>query len=223
MDILQNISRPSIDLIFGSDTSTRLSPPNISFHHIGQTTEPVVTTGNCHIQPTCTINNCPPLDYLLIGGPTPDYAGNVPSPIRDFIMQRSNEVKAILTTCTGGLVLGATGLLDGLDATANHILIPDVSKAIAPKVNWKRDTHWVVARQQAQGQGAGLTFWTAAGAGAGMDMVAHWVKEEFENGQALLDCATSLLEWAPRDINGRFMRSVNGRGETVENGAVVKL
>lgn len=127
-------------------------------------------------------------------------------------------------------MLAATGLLDGLEATTNHIMLPGLGMAIAPKVSWKRDVNWVVSsRPRTQGQetgkglGGSVTFWTAAGAVAGMDMVAQWVREEFENGQALLDCATSLLEWAPRDVNGRFVRSMNGRGEFVENGTVVKM
>jgi len=44
---------------------------DIKFHHINDTMDPVTMTGGVKILPTTTIDNCPELDYLLVGGPDP--------------------------------------------------------------------------------------------------------------------------------------------------------
>ncbi|KAK5079909.1 hypothetical protein LTR70_005640 [Exophiala xenobiotica] len=205
MDILANITHDMVSFI-SPDRAEQLSAPKITFHHIGPTMDPVQATGNLHIKPTTTIAECPKLDYLLVGGPMPDYAHNVPAEMKAFMRERSEGVKTIFTTCTGGLVLAATGLLDGLEATTNHTLIRPHGEQIGPRVKWDERKNWVVA--------GGGKFWTAAGAGAGMDMMAEWVRQEFS--QELLDFSTMGLEWQPRDVDGKGVRYMNGRMEIVE-------
>ena len=90
---------------------------------------------------------------------------NVPDNMKTFMRERAKEVKTIFTTCTGGLVLSSTGLLDGYEATTNHTLISPHGEQLAPKVKWNNQKHWIVS-----GEGK---FWTAAGAGVGMDMMAE--------------------------------------------------
>ncbi len=206
MDILFNINFGLVAAYASQNVAERLSAPVITFHHIGPTMEIVETTGNLHIQPTTTIKDCPKLDYLLVGGPAPDYAHNVPQEIKEFIIERSKEVRTIFTTCTGGLVLSSTGLLDNLEATTNHTLISPHGEKIAPKVKWNNQKHWITSE--------GGKFWTAAGAGAGMDMIAEWIRQEF--GQDLLNNSTMALEWQPRDVDGKAMTYMNGRMEVVK-------
>ncbi|KAK5939793.1 hypothetical protein PMZ80_008175 [Knufia obscura] len=206
MDALVNIDYELISMYFSTEKAEELSAPKITFHHIGPTMEPVVTTGNLHVQPTTTIKDCPKLDYLLIGGPAPDYFMNVPEEMKDFMRERSKEVKSIFTTCTGGCVLASTGLLDDLEVTTNHMCIKPFGEQVAPKVKWNNQKHWVIS-----GNGK---YWTAAGAIAGMDMMAEWIRREF--GQDLLYISTMALEWQPRDVDGKPMTCMNGRMEVVE-------
>jgi len=211
MDILVNISYDMIATYVSKEQAERASAPKITFHHIGPSMDPVLTTGNCHIQPTTTIKDCPKLDYLLVGGPAPSYAQNLPTEMKDFMIQKSKEVKILFTTCTGGLVLSATGLLDNVAATTNHTLISPFGEQISPTTKWDNQKHWVVSPSQTQ---KGLVFWTAAGAGAGMDMMAEWIRQEFS--QDLLNSSTMALEWQPRDVDGKPQRYMNGRMEIVE-------
>ena len=75
--------------------------------------------------------------------------------------ERTKEVKTLFTTCSGGMVAAAAGLLDGVTATTNHGAVP-LAQQLFSKVNWTREKQWVVDGK----------FWTAGGACAGMDMFA---------------------------------------------------
>lgn len=200
MDILGNISHEVLSQYGPADLAK--TAPKINFFHIGPTMDPVPLTGGFKAQPTTTLADCPKLDYLLVGGPSPEYAKNLPEDMRDFIIERSKTVKSLFTTCTGGLVVAETGVLDGVSATVNHMLL-DHGREVAPRVKWNGQKNWVVDGK----------FWTAAGAVAGMDMMASWVQQTY--GTDLLHFSTMLLEYQPRDEDGRPVTFMNGRGEVV--------
>lgn len=211
IDILSTISYEAFEALAPPDLVTKYNPPKMQYHYIGLTKEPAQLTGNIRMVPTCTLEDCPKLDVLLIGGPMPDYAKNLPNEVGDFIRMKGKEVSSIMTTCTGALVLAATGMLDGLAATVNQYPnFQTIAKEISPSTKWDWKNHWVVAENK------GVKIWTSAGAGAGMDMCAQWIRDNLESGQALLDFSTQMLEWQPRDVSGRMMKYVNGRGEVVE-------
>ena len=210
MDILVNISHELISAAISKEAADGNGAPSIEFHHIGPTMEPVHLTGNFRAQPTTTVKDCPKLDYLLVAGPAPSYIQNVPEDMKNFIRERSKEVKTIFTTCTGGLVVSTTGLLDNTPATTNHTMI-SLGDQVSPTTKWDRSKNWVVSENS-----DGVKFWTAAGASAGMDMMAQWIREEFEHGQELVNFSTIGLEWQPRDVNGKPQTYVNGRMEKVE-------
>ncbi len=200
MDLLSNIRHEYIQG-FGPPGLAK-NAKQINFFHIGPTMEPVSLTGGFKAQPTVTLDDCPKLDYLLVGGPMPEYAHNLPENMKAFIIERSKEVRTMFATCTGGLVIAATGLLDGLNATTNHVCIPDGEK-LAPMVKWNTQKNWVVDGK----------YWTAGGAIAGLDMMAYWVEKEF--GTDLLNWSTMVLEYQPRDVDGKPVPFMNGRGEIV--------
>lgn len=191
------------------EEATRIRAADFTFHYINSNLEAQLTTGNITIKPTTTYSTCPKLDYLLLGGPDPAWAkDSVPEELKAFIVERSKEVKAIWTTCTGALVLAATGLLDGVHATVNHLFV-DPAKAWFPAVKWDKTTNWVV------GEGKdGLKIWTASGAVAGMDMIAQWYREA--TSPEVVNYSTSLLEYEPRDIDAKPMKYMNGRKEMVD-------
>jgi transcriptional regulator GlxA family with amidase domain len=60
-----------------------------------------------------------------------------------FVRERTEEVKALFTTCTGAMVAAAMGILDGVDATTNHGIIPMVGQ-VFPKAKWTSERQWVV-------------------------------------------------------------------------------
>merc|ERR1712000_733308 len=127
---------------------------------------------------------------LLSGGP--DIAHFELSPkYADFIRRHVAAGKLIFSTCTGSGVLASTGVLDGKAATINNFEYAYTVRAY-PRVNWTKDKKWVVDGN----------IWTGSGAVAGMDMFAHWIKENY--GLDVLTLGAAGLDHEPRDIDGAF-------------------
>lgn len=162
---------------------------DFTFHHIGVTRDPVIlASSSITLVPSTTVDECPELDILLLGGPDPVNFELHPK-FADLIRNHVAAGKLLFTTCTGAAVAAAAGVLDGKRATINHAVIPFVKQKF-PNVNWTDEKKWVVDGN----------FWTAGGAVAGMDMFAHWLKEKF--GLDVLILGSSLLDYEPRDIDG---------------------
>ncbi|KAG4422776.1 hypothetical protein IFR04_004124 [Cadophora malorum] len=161
---------------------------DIEFHHINTTMDPVLMTSNISLVPTTTVDDCPPLDYLLIGGPDP-MTFKLDEKFADFIRKHVAAGKGIFTTCTGGMAISSSGVLDGRKATTNHQAL-EMAKQMRPQVNWVKE-QWVEDGQ----------FWTAGGACAGMDMFSHWVAKHYAPEIAAIGLMG--LDFEPRDIEGK--------------------
>lgn len=170
------------------DQSVLDKAPDIVFHHVGETLEPVDLTAGYRILPTTTCDECPPLDYLVIGGTNPLKYTVTPRFI-EFIRAHHAAGKLIFTTCTGALTLAETGLLNGRNATVNHLEF-EWAKKTYPQVKWTKEQKWVVEEN----------LWTGSGAVAGMDMISHWMIQTF--GLDLATAAFQSLDFEPRDITG---------------------
>ncbi|KAM3078273.1 hypothetical protein ACMFMG_002432 [Clarireedia jacksonii] len=192
MDVLSACSKSLIGSIEASGDPRAASMASkaidIEFHHINETMDPVSLTAGFKALPSTTIENCPPLDMLLIGGPDVT-SWHLPDSFKQFIRKHVDAGKLIFTTCTGALSVSEAGILDGKIATVNHAMI-EFAKQINPKVKWTKEKQWIVDGN----------IWTAGGACAGMDMMAHWVMENYA--PDLVKFGFSLLDYEPRDVNG---------------------
>ncbi|EED14421.1 conserved hypothetical protein [Talaromyces stipitatus ATCC 10500] len=171
----------------------------LEFYHISDTTHKSKPTNleleNLDVVATVTTAECPPIDYLLFGGPLPSY--KLSEEMNTFIQDRvaKGEIKTIFTTCTGAAVLAQTGLLDGKRATV-HMGIIDLARQMYPAVNWVQKTdkgNWVIDGN----------IWTANGACTGMDMFAHWLIQQC--GLELAKYQFWTLNYAPRGIDGQLL------------------
>ena len=160
---------------------------DITFHHISETLEPVAIYGGLKLLPTTTCDTCPPLDFLLVGGPDP-FGYKIPERFADFLREHVKAGKQLFTTCTGALAIASSGVLDGKTATANNGVLAAASQ-VAPKVDWV-EKQWVEDGN----------VWTAGGACAGMDMIAHWVIKNL--GMELAKLVFYGLDYEPRDVDG---------------------
>jgi transcriptional regulator GlxA family with amidase domain len=152
---------------------------------ISDTLEPVELTTYAKLVPTTTFDTCPPLDLLLVPGPSLEY---VPPPdLAQFLIKRAAETPVVMATCTGSFVLAGLGILDGKRATVNKELIDIVEKRF-PKVNWVRDERWVVDGK----------FWTAGGATIGIDMAYAFLKSDKFSLGSLPERALAIIEYTAR-------------------------
>jgi transcriptional regulator GlxA family with amidase domain len=193
LDILSTCSKWMFDLEAraGYPAAAKLQPHavDIQFHPISTSLSPVALgTCNYTVLPTTTISTCPPLDYLLIGGPdmttfqlSPEYA--------EFVKNHVKAGKGIFCTCTGAMAIASTGVLDGKRATTNHNAL-EMAREFRPDVKWEKK-QWVVDGN----------IWTAGGACAGMDMMAHWVVENY--GVEVAKHGFKGLDYVPRDVEGK--------------------
>ncbi|KAI1733980.1 class I glutamine amidotransferase-like protein [Xylaria scruposa] len=171
------------------DEKTFSKAPQVVFHHVGLTKGPVtLLSSHITIVPTTTVDDCPELDVLILGGPNPvDF--KLEPKYAEFIRRHVASGKTLFTTCTGAFVAALAGVLDGKNATINHVEYEWVKKRF-PQVKWTVEKQWVVDGN----------LWTGSGAVAGMDMVAHWIKESF--GHDVLTAGALGLDYEPRDIDG---------------------
>lgn len=180
-----------ISLYVPVDPRTIEKAPEFVFHHIGETIAPVnLLTSAITLVPTVTVDDVPELDILIIGGDSPARS-NIPEKYKEFIRRHVAAGKLLFTTCTGSAVVAGTGALDGRRATVNNLEYNYVKNRY-PAVQWTREKKWIVDGN----------VWTGSGALAGMDMVAHWIKENF--GLDVLLQAALSLDYEPRDADGLF-------------------
>jgi cyclohexyl-isocyanide hydratase len=81
--------------------------------------QPLTASTGLTLTPTMTFEDCPPLDVLCVpggGGVNPLLED---AAVLDFLRRRAAEVRCLTSVCTGSLVLGAAGLLQGRKATSH--------------------------------------------------------------------------------------------------------
>lgn len=93
--------------------------PDSKVHLVWKDTDLVVAGGGLAIRPTTTLGDCPSLDVLFVpGGFGQAELTNDEAVIR-FLGEQGRRAKYVTSVCTGALLLGAAGLLDGYDATTH--------------------------------------------------------------------------------------------------------
>jgi cyclohexyl-isocyanide hydratase len=120
--------------------------------------QPVRTDVGVAVQPTTTFADCPEqVDVLFVpGGLKGSIAAMEDAAVLDFLASRGERARYVTSVCTGGLVLGAAGLLRGYRATA-HWYVRDLLPLLGATVGHER----VVAdRNRLTGGGvtAGIDF-----------------------------------------------------------------
>jgi transcriptional regulator GlxA family with amidase domain len=116
------------------------------------------------VVPDFTLGDCPQPHILVIPGGqgTRPLLGN--DVLLKWIQERSRAAEIMMSVCTGSLLLGKAGLLDGLRATTHHLAV-DLLRQVAPKA---------VVDPGARFHDNGSVL-TSAGISAGIDCSFHLV------------------------------------------------
>jgi cyclohexyl-isocyanide hydratase len=104
------------------------TPPSLSapskfahskVHVIAKTMLPVVSDRGLGILPTCSFENCPPLDLICVPGGAGVVEALADVETVDFIRRQGGRAEYVTSVCMGAFLLGAAGLLRGRRAAAH--------------------------------------------------------------------------------------------------------
>ena len=157
---------------------------------VAEKSAPVVTTGGMKVIPDHTFASCPKLDILVVPGGwgTRTELGN--PAMLDWLRRRAVEVETLTSVCTGSMLLGFAGLLDGRHATT-HWRSLDWMRESFPGVIVECDQHVVE-------DGSVLT---SAGISAGIDMALKVVARYC--GEGIARATAKQMEYPYPDTNAR--------------------
>ncbi len=93
--------------------------PGVDVHLLWKRIEPVPTDTPLIITPTMTFADCPQLDVICVPGGYGTDALLNDEEVLTFVRQQSENARYVSSVCTGALVLGAAGLLQGYRATTH--------------------------------------------------------------------------------------------------------
>jgi transcriptional regulator GlxA family with amidase domain len=121
--------------------------------------DPVPSVHGQRIVVDRTISEKSDYDLLFIPGGDSALNESKDEELMQWIRAASANAKRVMAVCTGTVLLGMTGVLDGRNATTNKL---DFTRTVhlAPRVNWVKEARWVLDGK----------FYTSSGVSAGMDM-----------------------------------------------------
>jgi transcriptional regulator GlxA family with amidase domain len=154
---------------------------------------PVTTTGNMKVIPHCTFEDCPPLHVLVVpGGWGTRREMNNPVML-EWLRARAAEVETLTSVCTGSMLLGFAGLLNGLHATTHW-----------RSLDWMRDSFPDVTVEFQKHVVEDGRVVTSAGISAGIDMALKVVARTF--GEDIARSTARHMEYPYPDTNERRIR-----------------
>jgi len=198
MDYLNNHAKPMMSLL-GPAYSLVEKAPTIIWHYISSDLSPLISSSGPVHTPSCTYDDCPKLDYLLVPGPDPNRV--LPDACVEFLRKKFNEIEALLLVCTGSLAVAQTGLLDGLNVCSNKMSLRMFSEAgtLRKEVKWVGDRRWIVDGK----------VWSAAGITAGIDLAAEFARVHFDHD--VVEIVKDISEYAPNPAKpDQFARILSG-------------
>jgi transcriptional regulator GlxA family with amidase domain len=131
---------------------------------IAEHTEAVVASGGMRVIPDCSLADCPPLGVLVVPGGWGTRREINNETLIDWIAERGRQVETLTAVCTGAMLLGRAGLLDGRRATT-HWRSLDWMRQSFPAVMVEDQWHVVEDGH----------ILTSAGISAGVDMALRVV------------------------------------------------
>jgi len=130
------------------------------------------------------MEDCPPLDLLLVPGGFGVQKVLQEKDTLDWIRARSGKAELTMSVCNGASILAATGRLNGRSATTNKAYW-DMAIAPGPEVKWVRHARWVDDGN----------IVTSSGVSAGIDMTLHVIARLFGQARAERLANETEYEW----------------------------
>jgi len=142
----------------------REEPSPFDVKLIAESLDPVVASGGLRVQPDYTLQTAPRLDILVVPGGWGTRREINNAPLLSWIAEQGRAVDTLTSVCTGAMLLGKTGLLDGRHATTHW-----------RSLGWMRESFPAVMVEEAQHVVEDGNVLTSAGISAGIDMALRVV------------------------------------------------
>jgi transcriptional regulator GlxA family with amidase domain len=150
----------------------------------------VTAAGGLKVIPDVTLDACPALDVLVVPGGWGTRREIHNTALLDWIARQGRQVKTLTSVCTGAMLLGHAGLLDGRRATTHWRSLDWMSESF-PQVTVERALHVVEDGHVV----------TSAGISAGIDMALRVVARY--HGDAIARATARQMEYPFPDDNRR--------------------
>jgi transcriptional regulator GlxA family with amidase domain len=161
-----------------------LTPFNV--YTVAESDRPVLARNGLSVNPRYTIANCPAPDIVVVPGGF-GTRREINNPIvLDWIRRVSGPAEITFSVCTGALLLGKVGLLDGLRATTHFGALDELAKA-APGAT--------VARGEKVVDNGRIV--TSAGISAGIEAALHLVGRLLGVAHAVETARYMEYDWEP--------------------------
>ncbi|MGD1934872.1 MAG: DJ-1/PfpI family protein [Candidatus Phaeomarinobacter sp.] len=93
--------------------------PGAQMHYIWKEKVPVASDSGYTINPTHDFEDCPQLDVICVPGGFGQVEIMNDEAVLNFLRAQGQNAKYVTAVCTGSLLLGAAGLLDGYEASCH--------------------------------------------------------------------------------------------------------
>jgi cyclohexyl-isocyanide hydratase len=98
----------------------KIRPDSISVQIVAESHEPVVCFNGLGVLPHLSIDECPPLDILVVPGGKGRLKAMKNMSLRRFILSQNESTSYTASVCTGAFLLAEAGLLSGRRVTTYH-------------------------------------------------------------------------------------------------------
>jgi transcriptional regulator GlxA family with amidase domain len=159
---------------------------------VAERNETVVATGGLKVTPDHNLDDCPPLDVLVVPGGWGTRREMNNDRLISWLAEHGRRVTTLTSVCTGSLLLGKAGLLDGKRATTHWRVLEDMRR-LFPSVEVIEDQHVVEEGE----------MMTSAGISAGIDMALRVVASQ--HGDQVAWATARYMEYSfPHDNRRRI-------------------
>lgn len=172
------------------EAKRREEPSPFDIVLVAERREPVTTAAGMRVIPDFTFDDCPPFDVLVVPGGWGTRSEIKNQRLLQWIASRAAQVQLLTSVCTGAMLLGQAGLLDGHHATTHW-----------RSLDWMRESFPAVTVEDAHHVVEDGTLLTSAGISAGIDMSLRVVARFY--GDAVARATARHMEYPFPDDNRR--------------------
>lgn len=172
-------------------TGLRTGPAPFQVETVGLSKSPVRARGGLEVRPSTSIDDATRCDVLILPGGFGTRREMYNTSLLEWIRRQVESADAVLSVCTGALLLARAGLLDGLDATTHHVAFDELSQA-SPSTRVLRGARFVDNGH----------IVTSAGISAGIDASLHVVAKLLGHAVAAETAEYMEYDWNRRSLTG---------------------